>query len=125
MEEKLMINLWFRMWTKPKETIRAIVAIDPRYRFLSLSIIYGIPLMFQMAQNMSLGFSVSLVGILLGCLVLSLFAGMIGSTIVSGLLYITGKWLNGAATFLQLRCAVSWSNVTNIVSPTNGSVSID
>lgn len=116
MTEKLAINPWIRMWTKPRETIRAIVTIDPRYRFLTLSAVYGLPAMLQMAQNMSLGFSYSLVGILLGCLFLSLFAGMIGITIGSGLLYMTGKWLGGAATFLQVRCAVSWSNVTNIVS---------
>ncbi len=116
MADNLMINPWTRMWIKPKETIRAVVTVDPRYKFLTLSVIYGIPLMLQMAQNMSLGFSFSLVGILLGCLVLSLFAGMIGITIASGLLYITGKWLGGASTFLQVRCALSWSNVTNIVS---------
>ncbi|MCX6990976.1 MAG: Yip1 family protein [Chlamydiae bacterium] len=116
MADKLMINPWFRMWTKPKDTIRAIVTMDPRYKFLTLSVIYGIPLMLQMAQNMSLGFSFSLVGILLGCLVLSLFAGMIGLTLAGGLLYITGKWLGGASTFLQVRCALAWSNVTNIIS---------
>ena len=116
MTEKLGINPWIRMWTKPRETIRAIVTMDPRYRFITLCAVYGLPAMLQMAQNMSLGFSYSLVGILLGCLFLSLFAGMIGITIASGLLYMTGKWIGGSASFLQVRCAVSWSNLTNIVS---------
>lgn len=116
MADKLAINPWIKMWTKPKETIRAIITMDSRHRFLTLCVVYGLPAMLQLAQNMSLGFSYSLVGILLGCLFLSLFAGMIGITIASALLYMTGKWMGGAATFIQVRCAVSWSNVTNMLS---------
>lgn len=116
MADKLAINPWIKMWTKPKETIRAVVTMDPRYRFLTLCAVYGLPAMLQLAQNMSLGFSYSLVGILLGSLFLSLFAGMIGITIASALLYATGKWIGGAASFIQVRCAVSWSNVTNVGS---------
>ncbi|NDD58972.1 MAG: hypothetical protein EBZ47_06975 [Chlamydiae bacterium] len=116
MTEKLVIHPWKTMWTHPKSTVRAIVQYDARYRFLSLCVIYGLPSMLQMAQNMSLGLSYSLVGIVLGCLFLSLFAGMIGITATSALLYLTGKWLGGSASYLQIRCAVSWSNITNIIS---------
>ena len=70
----------------------------------------------QNAQAMSLGTSYNLVSIILGCLFLSLFAGMILITVSSGLLFMTGKWIGGAASFLQIRCAVSWSNITNLVS---------
>jgi hypothetical protein len=116
MPEKLEINPWLKMWTKPKETIRALVTFDPRYRFLTLCAIYGIPSMLQLAQSMSLGYSYSLVGILIGSIFLSIFAGMIGITISSALLYMTGKWIGGVGSYLQIRCAVSWSNVTNIAS---------
>ncbi|MBM3207012.1 MAG: YIP1 family protein [Chlamydiae bacterium] len=116
MMEKLTVNPWKGMWTNPKQTIRAVVTHDPRYRFITLCVINGLPAMLQVAQNMSLGFSYSLVGILLGSIFLSLFAGMIGITVASGLLYLTGKWIGGMSSFLQIRCAVSWSNVTNVIS---------
>jgi hypothetical protein len=116
MMEKLMVNPWKGMWTNPKKTIRAVVTHDPRYRFITLCIVNGLPAMLQVAQNMSLGFSYSLVGIVLGSIFLSLFAGMIGITVASGILYLTGRWIGGMGSFLQIRCAVSWSNLTNIVS---------
>ena len=116
MPEQLLLNPWVKMWTKPKETIRAVVTYDPRHRFLILCLINGLPGLLQNAQAMSLGMSYNLVSILLGCLILSLFAGMIVITVSSGLLFMTGKWIGGAASFLQVRAAVSWSNITNLIS---------
>jgi hypothetical protein len=116
MPEQLLLNPWVKMWTKPKETIRAVVTYDPRHRFLILCLINGLPALLQNAQAMSLGMSYNLVSILLGCLILSLFAGMIVITVSSGLLFMTGKWIGGAASFLQVRAAVSWSNITNLIS---------
>ncbi len=116
MAEQLAVNPWIKMWTSPKPTIRAIVTYNSRYRFLILCLINGLPTLMQNAQAMSLGTSYNLVSIILGCLFLSLFAGMILITVSSGLLFMTGKWIGGAASFLQIRCAVSWSNITNLVS---------
>jgi hypothetical protein len=116
MPNELGINPWLRMWTKPKETIRAICGYDPRHRFLTLCILYGLPMVFQLAQNMAFGYSYSLVGIVLGAIFLSLFAGMVGITIATAVLYVTGKWVGGKATFIQVRSAIAWSNVTSIVT---------
>lgn len=107
---------WLRMWVKPRETIREIVATNPKYQFGLLSAVYGLPVILNFAQNYSLGDHFSLLWIVLIALVLSPFIGMLGITIMSGLLLWTGRWIGGTASYLPIRAAVSWSNVTNVVT---------
>lgn len=116
MGEKLSVNPWLEIWTRPKETIRAIVKFNPKYLFFLLSGIYGFPLMLQFAQNLSLGESGSPLAILIGALILCVFIGMAGITIISGLLYWTGQWIGGKAPFAHVRAAMAWSNVPNVVN---------
>lgn len=115
MGKKLTINPWVKMWVDPRETIRAIVNYNPHFRFGVLSVIYGLPAMFHMAQNLSLGTQFPISVILIGALAFAFIFGMIGISVASALLFWTGKWLGGQASFLELRAAVSWANVTNLV----------
>lgn len=112
----LDINPWFSMWVHPRTTIRSIVDTNVRHRFLILSAIYGFPTFLQIAQNFCLASSMSFLAILLSAIILSVVVGVIGFSISSALLYWTGKWIGGKASFLQVRCAVSWSNVTNVAT---------
>lgn len=116
MGEKLSVNPWWEIWTRPRETIRAIVKFNPKYLFFLLSGIYGFPLMLQFAQNLSLGEQVSALTVFVIALVLSVFIGMLGITIISGLLYWTGQWIGGNAPYSNVRAAVTWSNVPNVVN---------
>ncbi len=110
------MNPWLTIWTRPRETIRAIVRMNPSYRFHLLSGIYGFPLMLQIAQNLSLGDRLPFMAIFLGALILSVFIGMLGIMVMSGLLYWTGQWIGGKANFKGVRAAVTWSNVPNLVN---------
>lgn len=108
---KLGLNPWRKIWVQPRKTISAIVRYNPSYLFPLMSAIYGLPMLFSFAQNLSLSENFSLIGIIIGCIVLSVFIGMLGITIVSGLLYWTGKWVGGTGSFKNVRAAVAWSNV--------------
>lgn len=116
MGEKLPVNPWLTMWTRPRETIRAIVKFNPKYLFVLLSGIYGFPVLLQFAQNLSLGQTFSPWAIVIGALVLSVFIGMLGFTVASGLLYWTGQWIGGKASFHAVRAAVAWANVPNVIN---------
>jgi hypothetical protein len=116
MPDKLSVNPWLEIWVKPRETIRAIVQYNPKYLFWLLSWIYGFPALLQFAQNASLGESLSLLPILLGTFIVAPFIGMLGITIISGLLYWTGQWIGGKASYNYVRAAVTWSNVPNLVN---------
>jgi len=115
-KDKLGVNPWTRIWIKPRETVRAIVDFNPKHRFWILSFLYGLPMLLHMAQNLSLGSGFTTVGIVIAALVLAVFAGWLGLTIASGLIYWTGKWIGGQASYFPVRAAVSWSNVPNIVA---------
>lgn len=111
---KLSVNPWLKMWTKPRETIRSIVKADPDYRLWWLAGFYGFPMLLSSAQNLSLSGKLSPVVIVIGAAVFAALVGMLGFQITSALVHWTGKWLGGVGTFLQVRAAVAWSNVTNV-----------
>ena len=68
----------------------------------------------HLAQSLSLSASTPLYMILLGSAILAAPVGMLGFMITSALIHWTGRWLGGVGSFLQIRAAVAWSNVTNL-----------
>ncbi len=116
MSEGQMGNPWLRIWTDPRGTIRSIVSRDPKYRFVWLSAIYGLPIAFNFAQNFSLATQVPLWAIWIASLILAPFLGMIGISVCAWALKVTGRWIGGMGTFQTVRAAVAWSNVPSIVS---------
>lgn len=115
MPERMTLNPWKSMWIRPRETIREVVDVDPKQNFWALAGIYGFPLMIQIMQNASVGQSLNNYIIFIISLVLSFVAGYIGISITSLFMLWTGRWIKGKATYLEMRAAVSWSNITNLV----------
>jgi hypothetical protein len=112
----LETNPWLKMWVKPRETIRGIVKYDPKHRLYLLSGIYGFVTLINISQNFSLGAYLPWGTILLGALVFSVFIGLLGFGIAGKLLQWTGRWIGGKGSFSQIRAALAWSNVTNVVN---------
>jgi len=116
MGDKLPVNPWLGMWVRPRETIKEIVKFNPKHLFPLLAGIYGFPMVLQFAQNISLGDRLPAWAVVVISLALAVFVGMLGITVVSGLLYWTGGWIGGKAKFQEVRSAVAWSNVPNTVN---------
>lgn len=113
---ELEIRPWLSIWVKPRQTVRALINYNVKYRFFVLSLLYGLPTVLQLAQNLSLGSVISMPAILLFSLILSPLMGAIGLLLCTLFIVWTGKILGGKATFLEMRCAISWSNATNLVT---------
>lgn len=109
-------NPWLSIWTQPRKTIRSIVASNPKYGFIILSIIYGLPFAFNLVQNFGFSPKVPTWAILIGSLVASPFLGMIGITISAFFLQLVGRLIGGKGSFLNVRAAVAWSNLPNVLS---------
>ncbi len=107
---------WLSIWTEPRKTIRSIINTDPKRGYLLLCAIYGLPLAFNIVQSFALTSAIPLWAIVIGCLVVCTFLGMVGISISSWLVHFTGKWIGGKGNFLTIRTAVAWSNAPNIVS---------
>ncbi|MBI2743339.1 MAG: YIP1 family protein [Chlamydiales bacterium] len=116
MAKQMSSSPWVKMWTKPRETIRSIVSIDPNYQIWWLAAVYGFPMLLNMSQNMSFAASIPLLMILLIAAIFCAPIGMLGFMITSALVHWTGKWLGGVGTFQQIRAAIAWSNVTNLAT---------
>src|SRR5277367_2964710 len=76
-----MGNPWLKIWTEPRKTIRGIVHTNPKRAFILLSTIYGLPIAFNFAQNISLETAIPFWAILIASLILCPFIGMIGISI--------------------------------------------
>jgi hypothetical protein len=113
---ELNIKPWLSIWIKPRQTVRAIIEFNVRYRFFILSVLCGLPTVLQTSQNLSLGGVFSSPAILISCVVLSPLLGAIGLLLSTLFLTWTGRWIGGRASFLEMRCAVSWTNATNLVT---------
>lgn len=116
MAGNLNVNPWISIWLEPKATIRAIVNFDPKYRFILLSVIYGLPMALNFSQSSSLIETLPLWAILIASLVVAPFVGALGITVSALLLTWTGKWIDGKGDFSKVRSAVAWSNVPNAVT---------
>lgn len=107
---------WVRIWFEPRETMRQIMNTGLKQGFLLLSAIYGLPLAFNLIQSFAFSTLVPLWAILVGSLVLCTFLGMLGIYVATWLLEFTGKWIGGKANFMEVRAAVTWSNVPTLVT---------
>lgn len=116
MEASKLGNPWLSIWTEPRKTIRSIVASNPKFGFLLLSAVYGLPLAFNLVQSFALSAVIPLWAIIIGSLVVCTFLGVIGISIAAWLLQITGRLLGGKGNFMTIRAAVAWSNVPNFVT---------
>ncbi len=116
MRDKLSVNPWIGMWVRPRETIRAILSYNKSYLLLLLYWIYGFPLLLQLSQNLSLGDQYSAGGILAVAAIGAMLIGFIGINLGSLLFYWTGRWIGGAGSFHDVRAAVAWSSIPNVVA---------
>ncbi len=115
MENKFGFNPWFKIFTKPRMTIRAIVEYNPNFRLFVLAAIYGMCAFFGLAQNMGLGSHKNFV-VFLPLLILAPLWGYMVFSVGAFFVFIIGKLLKGQADFKQVRLAYAWSNVPLIIN---------
>ncbi len=107
---------WKSIWLEPRKTIRSIVRTNPKAQFWLLSWLYAFPVLLHMAQSLSLGEVFPIALIVLISAGLAAFVGWASLSILAYILLWTGRWIGGDATFLELRAAVAWANVPNVVN---------
>lgn len=112
----LALNPWRSAWTRPRETIQAIVDSNPEYQVYALAALAGLSQALDRASTRHLGDELSLGVILAIVAIAGPIGGIIGWYISSALLGWTGKWIGGAGSYQNIRAAVAWSSVPVIVS---------
>jgi hypothetical protein len=109
-------NPWISIWTKPRDTISAIVAEDPNRSLWPLSTIYGFSSLLSLFQSIALGQLLAPLGILILATLLAPFWGYLQINIWSWAVSFTGKWLKGGGSFTNIRASYAWSLVPMILN---------
>jgi membrane protein DedA with SNARE-associated domain len=109
------LNPWLSIWTRPRATLRQILDTNPRAWVHRLAILGGIgefigthipdsPPMPHLSPMEMLGTK---------C-VLGILGGLIGLYLGSFVVWMTGRWIGGQGTFVQVRAASAWPNVLTV-----------
>lgn len=116
MARKVKGNPWLSIWVRPRETIRDIIAVNPKYCLTYLCALYGFPMALNFAQSFSLGSIFPAWAILLAGVIVCSFLGYVALSFFAWLLHVTGRWIGAVGSFQTIRSAVAWSNVPNSVT---------
>ena len=109
MNKNLGLNPWFSVWTKPRTTIRALVAYDVNYQFVVLCVLYGLQYILHLLQFG--GSANSLGSVLLTAVILATPIGYIVFNLETVIFFLIGKLIKGGGRFKQIRAAICWSNI--------------
>ena len=104
-------NPWVSIWTRPRQTIRAIVESNPRSQLWVLLVLGGIATALNRAIYKPVGDTLPLAPILTAILIMGLVAGIIRVYAFPWLLRMIGTYLGGKATLPELRATAAWSMV--------------
>lgn len=104
------------IWTRPRDTIRWIVATNPQLHVMLLICLAGIGEALDRASLRNAGDAVPLWVIIALAVGLGPLSGLISVWISSHLLRFTGAWIGGVASRQHLTAAIAWASVPTIFS---------
>lgn len=108
-------NPWIWMWFTPRKVMRQIIDFDPAYRVFTLGALTGIYRLLNQAIKQGYGDFMSLPTILILCLILGSIAGILGIFISGWYFRWVGSWFGGKANAEEVRAAIAWSSMPDIV----------
>ncbi|MEM7175500.1 MAG: YIP1 family protein [Chlamydiota bacterium] len=114
MNRELGINPWLSIWIHPRKTIRAIIDYRIGHRFLLLCFLNG-ALNLLMCLHLGAIGSYNLLTIFVVSLLLAIPYGYISFTVAAFGVFIVGKLIKGKGTFKQVRTAISWASIPQLV----------
>lgn len=104
-------NPWLSVWVAPRRTIERIVNNDPRRWVLLIAVLSGISQALDGAVQQNVGDDMGWPFILVSAAIAGSISGLLGLFVGSWLLRLTGPWLGGRASALELRAAIAWGSV--------------
>ncbi len=102
---------WLTIWSCPRQTIRRVIAYDPRYQVMLLAVLAGINRALDRAVNRSAGDLFSIWTILGLAVVGGVISGPLLVYLLGFLFTRIGRWLNGQGSSTEVRAAIAWATV--------------
>ena len=116
MSDPFTSNPWGAIRTQPRQTIRAIMARNPKYHFYYLAALYGLQNVLFYATYYSVGLSFHFAIILLLAVVVSPLLGIVYLYFYGWIIHFTGRWLKGKAPFTNVLATLAWSKVPLLIN---------
>ena len=107
---------WLSIWTRPRATLRLILATDPRRGVFRLAALGGIAEFLSLCTREGIGDTYSIPVILALSLGVGTVLGILGVLVLTAVLAPIGRWLGGRGRSVEVMAAVAWANVPGIWS---------
>jgi hypothetical protein len=102
---------WFKIWIKPRETMREIIEFDAGYLVLPLAIITGFGYTLDRVMSRNLGDSYSLTAVIVIALIGGPIGGLVSVYLLGALSSWLGKKMGGEGEVGEVQAAVAWSSI--------------
>ncbi len=99
------------IWTRPRETVRAIVEVDPRLHVVLLACLAGIGETLSRASMGNAGDELSTEAIIAIACLMGPLGGLLSLWISSFLLQWSGYMIGGIGDRVHIRTAIAWASV--------------
>ena len=107
---------WLSIWTRPRATIRQILATDPGRGVFRLAALGGIAEFLAMCTREGIGDTYSIPVILALSLAGGSVLGILILLVFTAVITPVGRWLNGRGGSREVMAAVAWAKVPSIWS---------
>lgn len=106
--ESPALNPWWGIWVQPRQTIRMIIATDPKMDFWVLVAFYGLMRAVSWGVQVGLGNMFSPPGVAGFILIVGPIAGVIGVYLTGAVLGLVGRLMGGKAAPQEIRTVLAW-----------------
>lgn len=104
------------IWTRPRATVRRIIARDPSLYVIPLVGLSGVGGMLGQASAQGVGTELSTAEILAAAAIFGPLLSLLGLWAFSHLIRLSGGWIGGFAPRDHIRTAIAWSSVPAVAS---------
>lgn len=112
-EKSKPIYPWLTIWVRPRETMRKILDTNPYRLIIWFALLWGVLGSISLLNQLWTHYTHRPEFRTLPYILISLFGSILIALLVlylGGWLYkLTGSWIGGKGTFVEIKCAVGWS----------------
>jgi len=105
---------WLSIWTRPRATLRLILATDPRRGVFRLAALGGIAEFLALCVREGVGDTYSIPVLLALSLGAGTVLGILGILVFTAVIAPIGRWLKGRGGSAEVMAALAWANVPAI-----------